>query len=74
MLRLGPDAADSALSTAHARPMDFTGRPMPGMVFIAPTGQDGAALDRWVTQPITHTRTLPAKQPKPKRAPRRART
>jgi hypothetical protein len=32
MVRLGPEGADRALDQPHVRPMDFTGRPMKGMV------------------------------------------
>src|SRR6185437_2435554 len=34
MARLGPETAGRALGRPHVRPMDFTGRPMKGMVFI----------------------------------------
>jgi len=48
MVRLGPDGADRALNQPHVRPMDFTGRPMKGMVFVEPGGLHGAALREWV--------------------------
>lgn len=35
-VRLGADAYDDALSRPHARPMDFTGKPMRGWVFVGP--------------------------------------
>jgi hypothetical protein len=38
MVRLGPEAASRALGQPHVRPMDFTGRPMKGMVFVDPAG------------------------------------
>lgn len=41
MVRLGPGAADRALDQLHVRPMDFTGRPMKGMVFVDPAGLHG---------------------------------
>ena len=44
MARLGPEAACRALDQPHVRPMDFTGRPMKGMVFIDPQGLQGDAL------------------------------
>jgi len=44
MARLGPEAADRALELPHVRPMDFTGRPMKGMVFVDPAGLRGDAL------------------------------
>ena len=34
MVRLGVDGHDAALKRPHARPMDFTGRPMKGFVFV----------------------------------------
>ncbi len=36
MLRLAPDDAERALSEEGVRPMDFTGKPMKGMVYVAP--------------------------------------
>lgn len=43
MLRVGPDHWADALTRAHAREMDFTGRSMKGMVYV---GTDGIAEDR----------------------------
>lgn len=34
MARIGPDAYDAALKRKGCRPMDFTGRPMRGFVFV----------------------------------------
>jgi TfoX-like protein len=48
MVRLKPADIDPALALARARPMDFTGRPMRGFVTVAPDGQNGHALRRWV--------------------------
>jgi TfoX N-terminal domain len=61
MLRLGSQGADRALGHPHVRPMDFTGRPMTGMVFVDPGGLNGAALGRWVAAAAAFTRTLPPK-------------
>ena len=38
MVRIGPDAYDDALTRKGCRPMDFTGRPMRGFVFVEPEG------------------------------------
>lgn len=38
VVRTGPDGFEEALSLPHARPMDFTGRPMKGFVFVSPDG------------------------------------
>jgi TfoX/Sxy family transcriptional regulator of competence genes len=61
MVRLGPDAADRALDEPHVRPMDFTGRPMKGMVYIEPAGLAGPALRRWVDAAADYARSLPPK-------------
>ena len=61
MLRLGPEAADRALDQPHVRPMDFTGRPMKGMVFVDPEGLRGDALRQWVDAAAGHARDLPPK-------------
>jgi hypothetical protein len=34
VIRTGPDKFEAALSRPHARPMDFTGRPMRGFVYV----------------------------------------
>jgi hypothetical protein len=41
--------------------MDFTGRPMKGMVYVDQDALQGAALARWVDQAATFARTLPPK-------------
>jgi TfoX N-terminal domain len=71
MVRLGPDAAGHALSLPHVRPMDFTGRPMKGMVFVEPGGLQGAALRQWVEAAAEYARGLPAKAPASRGAKRR---
>ncbi|KAB2848727.1 MAG: TfoX/Sxy family protein, partial [Sphingopyxis terrae] len=38
MVRVGRDDHDAAIAHEHARPMDFTGRPMRGMVYVSPDG------------------------------------
>jgi TfoX/Sxy family transcriptional regulator of competence genes len=68
MLRLGADRAQSALERRHVQPMDFTGRPMTGMVYVAPEGLRGKALRPWVEQAAGFARTLPPKRPNSRRA------
>lgn len=41
--------------------MDFTGRPMRGMVFIDPAGLHGDALREWVDAAARYARGLPPK-------------
>lgn len=62
MLRLGADLAEEALARPHVEPMDFTGRPMTGMVYVAPEGLGGGELRSWVERAARHVRTLPPKR------------
>lgn len=59
MVRVGPDDHEAALKRAHVRPMDFTGRPMKGYVYVAPEGvRTKAQLAKWVERGIAFARTL----------------
>ena len=40
MARIGEEAYDSAIGRSGCHPMDFTGRPMKGYVFVDPSGMD----------------------------------
>jgi TfoX/Sxy family transcriptional regulator of competence genes len=49
MVRVGPDAHAAAMAARHTRPMDFTGKPIRGFVYVAPQGlRTAAALRKWV--------------------------
>ena len=61
ILRLGPEAEETALRAPHARPMDFTRRPMRGFLTIAPDGLKGPSLRRWIEQAVAHAESLPPK-------------
>ena len=62
MVRLEPTDAERALAEPHVRPMDFTGRPMKGMVFV---GSAGTASDDdlagWVGAGADFAASLPPK-------------
>jgi TfoX/Sxy family transcriptional regulator of competence genes len=62
MLRLGPEGARAALKLSHVRPMDFTGRPMTSMVFVAAEGLRAGALRGWVRQATEFAHTLAPKK------------
>ena len=54
MVRVGSDGHDDALAQAHTRPMDFTGRPMRGMVYVAPAGiASDPDLARWIDRAVS---------------------
>ena len=62
MLRLGPDRAERALEEPHVRPMDFTGRPMKGYVYVAPAAtRTEARLREWLGLARDFVGTLPPK-------------
>jgi TfoX/Sxy family transcriptional regulator of competence genes len=51
MVRVGPKRYPTALAKPHARPMDFTGKPLTGYVFVAARGVETArALGAWVRE------------------------
>jgi TfoX/Sxy family transcriptional regulator of competence genes len=66
MVRVGPEAGDDLVRQPHARPMDFTGRPMKGFVFVASPGLErDVDLERWVRHGLTYAVSLPAKAGSP---------
>ena len=65
VVRVGPAEYDDALRQPHARPMDFTGRPLKGMVYVAPEGlRTKAALARWVGRGLAFVDSAPAATPR----------
>jgi TfoX/Sxy family transcriptional regulator of competence genes len=62
IVRLAPDEAERALKRPHARPMDFTGRPMTGFVTVRQDGLKGAALKRWVGLAVANAGSLQPKR------------
>jgi TfoX/Sxy family transcriptional regulator of competence genes len=62
MARVGAEQHAEALSQPGARPMDFSGRPMVGMVYVAPPFiDDDATLSSWVARSYEFASSLPAK-------------
>lgn len=60
MARVGPDAYAAALAEPHCREMDFTGKPMKGLVYVASEGiEDDAHLAAWIDRTLTFIATLP---------------
>lgn len=73
MVRVGPEQFADALAQPHARPMDFTGRPSRGMVYVAPEGiRTAAALSRWVSRGVAFVTGDGVAAPRRPRASRRA--
>jgi hypothetical protein len=62
MARVGPDQHAAAITRPNARPMDFTGRPMKGFIYVAPQGfATASALSDWVRLCEAFVSTLPPK-------------
>ena len=62
MLRVGPEAYPAALARPHAREMDFTGKPMKGMIFVEEQGwETRQTLADWVALARRFVETLPPK-------------
>ena len=69
ILRFNPEVDEGALAVAHARQMDFTGRPMKGYVYVDPPGltQD-QDLKAWVHWCAGYVADLPAKKVKKRKS------
>jgi hypothetical protein len=62
VLRLGEEGAAEALREPHVLAMDFTGKPMKSMVYVAPEGYGPeATLRHWVKRAVAIASSLPAK-------------
>jgi TfoX/Sxy family transcriptional regulator of competence genes len=66
MLRVGAERHEATLALPHVVPMDFTGRPLRGYVFVQPAGfRSDVALRKWVELALQFVASLPAKSAKP---------
>ena len=75
VVRVGPDDHANALSQKHTRPMDFTGKPMTGYIYVSEAGyKRKAELERWVLQGTDFVETLPPKKPKKKKVSKPSKT
>lgn len=61
IVRIDPECEDEALARPHARPMDFTGRPMRGFITVRPDGLKGRRLRPWVQEAVARAESLPPK-------------
>jgi TfoX/Sxy family transcriptional regulator of competence genes len=71
MVRVGPERYAAALAQPHVRPMDFTGRPMEGYVYVAASGaKTEKGIRRWVEHGVAFVTTLEGGATKKRRKPR----
>jgi len=62
MVRVGKEAWEDTLALPHARPMDFTGKPLTGFVYVGVPGlKTAAGLKAWVERGAKYARSLPPK-------------
>lgn len=62
MVRVGKDNHADLMKKAHARAMDFTGRPMKGYIFVASDGYaEDDTLAYWLQQALNFNNTLEPK-------------
>jgi len=65
MIRVGPEMYESMRSRPHARPMDFTGKPLTGFLFVDSGGtRSNADLKRWIAKAVEFAKASPPKQKK----------
>ena len=70
VVRVAPEDNEEALARPHARPMDFTRRPMKGWIYVAPPGYaTAAALRGWAERALTSSAKTAVKKVK-RSAPR----
>ena len=69
VVRVGPEGHEAALKEPHTRPMDFTGRPMKGYIYVSAGGTKTAAqLRAWLARGQTFVASLPPAKRKPPRS------
>ncbi len=61
MFRVGKEQEQQALSQPGARPMDITGRPMKGFVWVDASGTAGGVLETWIELAARYVGALPPK-------------
>ncbi len=62
VIRTGPLQYEDALAKAHVHPMDFTGRPLKGFVYVAADGfRTAKSLAAWIERGVQFIQTLPPK-------------
>ena len=63
VVRVGPAQYEEALKRPYTRPMNFTGRPVKGFVYVMPQGsQSRAALKAWIDRGFRYAESLPPKR------------
>lgn len=62
MVRVGADGYDHALAEPQVKPMDFTGRPLRGFVYVDPEGfKTEDSLMKWIDRGLQVASSLKSK-------------
>jgi hypothetical protein len=62
IIRVGSDQYDNALTEAHTRVFDMTGRPMRGWIVVTVKGYEASSdLKDWVERGVSFAKSLPPK-------------
>jgi hypothetical protein len=68
---VGPERFEDALARPGTRPLDFTGRPMTGWVYVeATSGANKRTVDRWVRSGVEFAQSLPPKAKQARKRPK----
>lgn len=68
MFRIGKDNEEGIYARPGVKPMDFTGRPMRGMIYVDEAHCKGKAMRGFIELAAEHIATLPPKKAKKKKA------
>ena len=75
MVRVDPQAYDRLLQEPYVQPMDFTGRPLRGFLYVEAGGIASApALRKWIGRALAFAESLPQKAPRKNRIQSRMRS
>lgn len=59
LVRVGPERHGEVVKLAHARPMDFSGRPMKGFIYVDSEGwSKDATLKKWLDMGADYASSL----------------
>lgn len=62
VLRVPRESYEKILAKPHVRPMNFTGRPLRGLIFVSPKGHKTAKrLRGWIDAAVEFAMSLPPK-------------
>ena len=71
VVRVDPQAYPAALRRPHTRPMDFTGTPLTGFLFVGSAGlKTSRQLQRWIAEARAFLAGLPPRKARSKAAPK----